>query len=103
MLPALSLATLSTGTHGLGLMLLKSKFNRRAAEIHRYRNWMSELIGADGELSRHGRTRFAPATVAKRLSLAPTAISSAGARSTPRRRSASRPRARRREPRGHAT
>ena len=37
-------------------------------EIDRYRNWMSELVDADGKPSRHGRPRFAPATVAKRLS-----------------------------------
>jgi integrase/recombinase XerD len=37
-------------------------------DIDRYRNWMSELVGADGKPSRHGRPRFAPATVAKRLS-----------------------------------
>ena len=37
-------------------------------EIDRYRNWMSELVGADGKPSSHGAPRFAPATVAKRLS-----------------------------------
>jgi integrase/recombinase XerD len=37
-------------------------------DIDRYRNWMSELVDADDKPSRHGRPRFAPATVAKRLS-----------------------------------
>jgi hypothetical protein len=53
-----------------------SWLNRREAhplsagrrEIDRYRNSMSELVDADGKPSRHGASRFAPATVAKRLS-----------------------------------
>jgi site-specific recombinase XerD len=37
-------------------------------DIDRYRNWMSELVDADGKPTLHGQPRFAPATVAKRLS-----------------------------------
>ena len=37
-------------------------------ELDRYRNWMSERVGADAKPARHGRPRYAPATVARRLS-----------------------------------
>ena len=39
----------------------------KRADIDRYRNWLSELVDGDGEPAAHGQPRFAPATVARRL------------------------------------
>ena len=38
-------------------------------EINEYRNWMAELVDVDGEPSRGGDPRFAPTTIARRLSV----------------------------------
>lgn len=37
-------------------------------DVDRYRNWLSEPVGPDGEPAANGRPRYAPATVAKHLS-----------------------------------
>jgi len=37
-------------------------------DVDRYRNWLSELVGPDGTPVSNGRPRYAPATVARRLS-----------------------------------
>lgn len=37
-------------------------------DVDRYRNWLSEIVDRDGKPAAHGRPRFAPATVARRLS-----------------------------------
>ncbi len=37
-------------------------------DVDRYRNWLSELVGPDGAPVSNGRERYAPATVARRLS-----------------------------------
>ena len=37
-------------------------------EVDRYRNWLSELVGPDGKPAANGRPRYAPATVARKLS-----------------------------------
>jgi integrase/recombinase XerD len=39
----------------------------KRADIDRYRNWLSELVDGGGEPAAHGQPRFAPATVARRL------------------------------------
>jgi site-specific recombinase XerD len=39
----------------------------KRADLDRYRNWLCELVDADGEPAVHGQPRFAPATVARRL------------------------------------
>jgi integrase/recombinase XerC len=39
----------------------------KRADVDRYRNWLAELVDADGESAAHGQPRFAPATVARRL------------------------------------
>jgi site-specific recombinase XerD len=73
---AAQLASRTRATYATDLALYLGWLQRRGThplaagrrEIDRYRNWMSELVDADGKPSRHGRPRFAPATVAKRLS-----------------------------------
>lgn len=37
-------------------------------DADRYRNWLSELVGPDGKPASNGRPRYAPATVARKLS-----------------------------------
>ena len=37
-------------------------------DIDRYRNWLAELIGPDGKPAANGRARYAPATIARKLS-----------------------------------
>ena len=37
-------------------------------DIDRYRNWLGELVGPDGKPAANGRARYAPATVARKLS-----------------------------------
>ena len=37
-------------------------------DIDRYRNWLAELIGPDGKPASNGRARYAPATIARKLS-----------------------------------
>jgi site-specific recombinase XerD len=37
-------------------------------DVDRYRNWLSEPIGPDGKPASNGRPRYAPATVARKLS-----------------------------------
>ena len=37
-------------------------------DIDRYRNWLAELIGPDGRPAANGRPRYAPATIARKLS-----------------------------------
>ena len=37
-------------------------------DIDRYRNWLAELIGPDGKPAGNGRPRYAPATIARKLS-----------------------------------
>ena len=37
-------------------------------DIDRYRNWLAETIGPDGRPATNGRPRYAPATVARKLS-----------------------------------
>ena len=37
-------------------------------DIDRYRNWLAELIGPDGKPASNGRPRYAPATIARKLS-----------------------------------
>lgn len=37
-------------------------------DVDRYRNWLSEPIGPDGRPASNGRARYAPATVARKLS-----------------------------------
>lgn len=39
----------------------------KRSDIDRYRNWLAELVDADGEPAAHGQPRFAPATIARRL------------------------------------
>lgn len=39
----------------------------KRSDVDRYRNWLAELVDADGEPAAHGQPRFAPATVARRL------------------------------------
>ena len=38
-------------------------------DINEYRNWMAQVVGVDGEPSRGGDPRFAPTTIARRLSV----------------------------------
>jgi site-specific recombinase XerD len=37
-------------------------------DVDRYRNWLAEPIGPDGKPAANGRPRYAPATVARKLS-----------------------------------
>ena len=37
-------------------------------DVDRYRNWLAELIGPDGKPAANGRARYAPATIARKLS-----------------------------------
>ena len=37
-------------------------------DVDRYRNWLAEPIGPDGKPATNGRPRYAPATVARKLS-----------------------------------
>ena len=50
-------------------------------DVDRYRNWLAEPIGPDGKPASNGRPRYAPATVARKLSApcAPSTTTSASA------------------------
>ena len=37
-------------------------------DVDRYRNWLAELVGPDGKPAANGRARYAPATIARKLS-----------------------------------
>jgi site-specific recombinase XerD len=54
----------------LGWMAARHKHPLQAArpDIDRYRNWLAATIGPDGKPASNGRARYAPATVARKLS-----------------------------------
>src|SRR4051812_14975553 len=45
----------------------RGKHPLEAARPDRYRNWLSERVGADGKPAANGRARYEPATVARKL------------------------------------
>jgi len=54
----------------LGWLAARGKHPLETArpDIDRYRNWLAEPIGPDGKPTANGRPRYAPATVARKLS-----------------------------------
>jgi hypothetical protein len=60
----------------LGWMAARRKHPLQAArpDIDRFRNWLAQTIGPDGKPAANGRPRYAPATVARKLSAVRAAL-----------------------------
>jgi hypothetical protein len=64
---AASPAAVSCHTRSRASGSSRSPLAVKRADIDRYRNWLCELVDAAGEPAAHGQPRFAPATIARRL------------------------------------